>query len=90
MTLIRSTYAALLWHPKWRSKRARILERDGHRCRQCARTTALQVHHRQYHRCKQSGHKLAPWSYPDRLLITLCDACHAQGHRQFKIPSFNR
>lgn len=88
--MFKGTYASLLWHPKWREKRRLILQRDGRRCRHCGATAGLQVHHRQYHTCKRTGHKLAPWCYADHLLITLCDRCHTDGHRRFQVPSFNR
>ena len=81
MTLIKATYGKLLWQDKWRTKRQQILQRDGQQCRHCGSADRLQVHHRQYYRCKSTGHKLAPWGYPDNALITLCDRCHADGHR---------
>ncbi len=82
-----ATYAEMLQHPKWKAKRASVLARDAHQCRNCGTRGNLQVHHRQYHRHKATGYKLAPWCYPDRYLITLCDACHYQGHQQFTVPS---
>lgn len=88
MKLHRATYAELLRAPQWAVKRNAILQRDGHRCRSCGSMASLQVHHKQYHRCKSNNYKLAPWCYDDRHLITLCADCHTSGHRRYRIPTF--
>src|SRR5690606_21002217 len=84
-----ATYQEMLLRSEWRSKRQEILNRDGGACRNCGSRECLQVHHRQYHRCKITGHKLAPWCYAEQYLITLCETCHRIGHRAHSIPCFN-
>lgn len=49
--------------------REAVLRRDGYRCRACASTAAVVVHHR------HPGRSYA------RVLLTLCPACHARIHR---------
>lgn len=88
MRTIRATYNELLHRDEWRAKRRAILQRDGGACRNCGSRNGLQVHHRQYHRCARTGHKLAPWCYADRHLITLCDTCHRHGHQAFQVPRY--
>lgn len=80
------SYAALILHPNWKSRRKEILERDQYRCVVCKDTRDLQVHHRQYHFVAITNQFKAPWDYPDHLLLTLCIKCHAQGHSKFKVP----
>lgn len=64
-------YAELLRDPRWKSKRQEILERDGHKCRECLRDDeVLHVHHVMYR-----GY-IDPWDYPNEMLITLCQTCH--------------
>ncbi len=84
------SYNELLQTDLWRSKRSSILERDGHKCRNCGGTTHLQVHHRQYHICKVTGLRIAPWDYSAKYLVTLCESCHKAGHNQFSIPTFKK
>lgn len=80
------SYKALILHPKWKQRRKEILARDNHSCVNCHETEDLQVHHRQYHFVLSLRQYKAPWDYPDRLLITLCVKCHAQGYSKFKVP----
>jgi hypothetical protein len=80
------SYKGLLLHPKWKQRRQEILHRDNHSCVNCGGTNELQVHHRQYHFVLTLKQYKAPWDYPDRLMITLCITCHAQGHSKFKVP----
>jgi hypothetical protein len=61
----------------WRVQRARILERDGHRCthvdaygQRCHVTEQLQVHHR------IGGHVI---NVDDSLLVTVCRKHHPRG-----------
>jgi 5-methylcytosine-specific restriction endonuclease McrA len=49
--------------PGWDATRARILDRDGHRCQGCGQP-ATQVHH---------AH---PGDESDAYLVSLCPACH--------------
>jgi len=80
------SYGSLLFDPRWREKRAKILERDVHCCVICSSTEELHVHHRQYHFDQAAGAYKVPWDYADHLLITLCKSCHGRGHSKFKIP----
>ena len=61
---------------EWKSKRLKILDRDGYKCVRCGSTKNLQVHHIKY----LFGHK--PWEYSDELLITLCRECHYKEHHK--------
>jgi 5-methylcytosine-specific restriction endonuclease McrA len=82
-------YGAQLQDPRWRIKRARIIRRDGGRCRNCGSWTNLQVHHRQYRVVLEKGNFMSPWNYPDKCLVTLCTDCHKAGHALYKVPVFN-
>lgn len=53
--------------------RRQILERDGHKCRECGSSSALRVHHIEQ---RASG---GPYSADN--LITLCETCHREKHR---------
>lgn len=62
---------------RWAVLRAAILERDGHKCRQCRAVASyggvwLEVDHRQR---VADGGGYSPWN-----LRTLCKACHAGRH----------
>lgn len=81
------SYKALILHPKWKQRRKEILLRDNHSCVNCGGAKDLQVHHRQYHFILVLKQYKPPWDYPDRLMITLCAKCHAQGHSKFKVPT---
>jgi 5-methylcytosine-specific restriction endonuclease McrA len=50
--------------PGWGATRARVLARDGHRCRRCGQR-ATEVHH------------TVPGVEADELLVSLCTPCHA-------------
>ena len=68
------TYSEKLKDPKWQRKRLDILNRDEWTCQKCYDTeTTLHVHHRRY-----SNDYKEPWDYPDALLVTLCEKCHAE------------
>ncbi|WP_160715799.1 HNH endonuclease [Chitinophaga solisilvae] len=81
------SYGALLFHPDWKAKRKKILERDMHRCVYCRSDKDLQVHHRQYHFIASEQRFRVPWDYPGHLLITLCESCHSKGHNKYKVPT---
>ncbi len=66
-----------LREPEWREKREEIFERDHYQCQECGiygESRNLNCHHIKYIR------DLNPWDYPDELLITLCEECHAHKH----------
>ncbi len=64
-------YRDKLNDPRWKKKRAQILERDGNACTECDSTKApLEVHHKYY------VPAVEPWDYPDEALQTLCEGCH--------------
>jgi len=66
------TYSEKLKDPRWQKKRLKIMERDEFMCRSCYDTeNTLNVHHKYY----IQGRK--PWEYPEDLLVTLCEGCHA-------------
>jgi hypothetical protein len=83
------SYGALLFDPRWKTKRLEIINRDSHSCVICKSNNGLQVHHRQYHFIVQQNQFKLPWDYPHNLLITLCESCHSRGHSKFKVPTIN-
>lgn len=60
-------YNAYLQTDKWKSKRARVLERDGNLCQACRKRKATEVHHLSY---KHVGHE------PLFELTSVCGLCH--------------
>ena len=81
-------YNSLLSSPRWQDKRNLIIRRDAFKCRACASTSTLQVHHRQYHIDMKTGFKKNPWDYSNKYLVTLCKECHQAGHKLYNIPFF--
>lgn len=81
------SYGVALFDPKWKLKRKEILERDGNCCKICNSEEELQVHHRQYHFIIYLNTYKNPWEYDNKLLVTLCKACHQKGHRMYKVPT---
>lgn len=81
-------YEDLLTDPRWISKREKILRRDRHQCQWCHRTDHLQVHHKVYNSI--GGKMVAPWDYPDKVLMTLCDDCHKKYHQKYRVPTYAR
>jgi 5-methylcytosine-specific restriction endonuclease McrA len=75
-------YSLLLEDDKWKSKRFKILKRDGFKCRHCQSTNNLQVHHLIY---KSGG--VPPWQYKNSDLITVCIDCHTKIHNTTKIKT---
>lgn len=82
-------YAELLMDVRWKAKSIQIKNRDGNKCKNCGTGGILHVHHRQYHFVKAFGDYKKPWDYSNDILITLCKACHDQGHKLFKVPTIN-
>ena len=67
-------YNEQLRHPKWKSKRLEIIERDENKCRDCgSKKLPLVVHHKIYIKGRMA------WEY-DKSLITLCEDCHESWH----------
>jgi hypothetical protein len=68
------TYAEKLKDPRWQKKRLEILSRDEFSCQKCYDTeNTLHVHHKRY-----NNEYKDPWEYPNELLVTLCESCHAE------------
>lgn len=82
-------YEKKLSDPRWKMKREKILDRDGHRCVWCGRTDHLQVHHKYYMKYPD-GRFAEPWDYPDDKLITLCENCHRRWHEKHKVKVYYR
>lgn len=72
----------------WLKKRNIILYRDNFKCKLCGSGNSLNVHHTQYHFDSVAGRFRYPWEYNDKFLITLCNACHESGHKNYKIKTF--
>lgn len=81
-------YNDLLIKPEWKNKRLIIMNRDNNNCRNCGCSNDLQVHHKQYHKRHKDGDFKKPWEYKENYLITLCKACHQDGHKSYIIPIF--
>ena len=64
-------YNGYLSSQRWRDKRARVLERDGHTCQACLRRRATQVHHTTYEHV---------FDEPLFDLQSVCDVCHNAIH----------
>lgn len=76
-------YKEMLLMPQWQSLRLHILKRDKYKCKKCgASGKRLYVHHTIYLKDK------APWSVPDKYLISLCEECHTKAHEDKLISSF--
>ena len=80
-------YENLLLDIRWKAKSNQIKERDGKKCLNCGDNKKLHVHHRQYHYVNSLRDYKKPWDYSHDILITLCESCHLQGHKQFKVPT---
>ena len=68
-------YSEYLKTEGWKVRRAKALAEGGHKCRICAATAALEVHHNTYERL---GHERADD------LIVLCRSCHERHERNKK------
>lgn len=64
-------YERYLRSPRWKSKRERVLQRDGHRCQNCLSQAATEVHHLSYGRIGDE---------PLFDLISICWECHVRMH----------
>ena len=84
-----STYDNLLQDERWQNKRNEILQRDKHKCSYCGSDINLQEHHKYYNKYPD-GKKVNPWDYPNDALITLCNDCHKEVHKNKKIKTYYR
>lgn len=65
-------YGRYLLTDKWRSKRDRVLQRDGFKCQACFLRPATQVHHKTYEHI---------FDEPLFDLVSVCDTCHDALHK---------
>ena len=61
----------------WAKRRQAVLERDGHRCRQCGNPGALEVHHLAGSLRKDYRARVLS---PQKDLVALCRTCHLEAH----------
>ena len=80
-------YTEKLSDLKWKRKREKILERDNYTCQYCGSHNNLQVHHKYYMKYP-NGSYADPWDYPDDKLITLCETCHKEWHKKYKVKTY--
>jgi 5-methylcytosine-specific restriction endonuclease McrA len=75
-----SEYGEKLKDPRWQKKRLELLNRDKWTCQVClSEEHTLHIHHRRYVK------ELLPWEYPDHMMVTLCEFCHAnEGEQMFE------
>ena len=75
-------YARFIASPAWRAQRARVLRRDGCRCRDCFTARATEAHHSYY---------LNPLAAtPDEAIRSLCEPCHLRAHRHRRTAPTSR
>ena len=71
-----SEYIEKFKDPRWQKKRLEIMQRDNWKCRCCGQSDkTMNVHHLYY-----SPDIENPWEYPDNVMISLCEECHAEAH----------
>lgn len=64
--------------PRWAARSREIMERDNFTCQLCGKKhVKLNVHHIKYNK------NLNYWEYPDELLLTVCEVCHAKIHGKY-------
>lgn len=68
-----SEYRVFMVSPDWRAQRARVLRRDGYRCRACGRP-GREAHHTYY--------AVPIVATPDEAIQTFCPDCHLRIHRK--------
>lgn len=73
------TYEEQLKDERWKYTRELIISRDLGICQQCMSSKNLNVHHTKYIEGKMA------WEYPHQMLITLCQKCHEEHHKQHGI-----
>lgn len=63
---------------RWAARSREIMERDNFTCQLCGKKNLkLNVHHIKYNK------NLNYWEYPDELLLTVCEVCHAKIHGKY-------
>lgn len=63
---------------RWRKRSREIMQRDNFTCQLCGKKhVRLNVHHIKYLK------GIDYWDYPDELLMTVCEVCHAKIHGKF-------
>lgn len=76
---------------RWINRSKKIMQRDNFTCQLCGKKhVRLNVHHIKYLK------GIDYWDYPDELLMTVCEVCHAKIHGKFirgekinfEIPNF--
>lgn len=78
--ILRSEYAKKLLDPRWQKLRLEVLSRDNWTCKSCgAKDKTLHAHHVFYWPEQEN-----PWDYPAETIVTVCDACHADEHRDMR------
>ena len=68
------TYQEKLRDKRWQLKKTEILTRDNFKCQNPScksnENASVEVHHLDY------IPDIAPWEYPNDMLVTLCNPCH--------------
>lgn len=71
--------------PRWVAKSREIMKRDNFTCQLCGKKhVKLNVHHIKYNK------NLNYWEYPDELLLTVCEVCHAKIHGKYDFSKPNK
>ena len=71
-------YSVEIKDPMWQKRRLEILNRDNFTCQICGNNKeTLHVHHTIY----IPGRHI--WEYEDFQLITLCESCHYEEHKEY-------
>ncbi len=79
-----STYQSKINSKLWQDKSHRVKTRDNLKCQafDCSTPNSiLQVHHIDY------IFGVEPWDYPEDMLITLCQDCHAKEKSRYKLEN---
>lgn len=82
--ITKEVYHEMLKDVRWKKKKLSILKRFNYKCALCGSIDNLQVHHTEY----RKGH--APWEYPNRTLVCLCDECHQKVSKDINHPLHER
>lgn len=81
--MTKQEWFALFKHPEWQKKRLQILDRDDFACVRCGDDQQmLHVHHTFYW---DKEDEVPPWDYDNYTLITLCESCHKDEHKELDV-----